>query len=185
MGGARFLGQEGRFACGKADPPNALVVQAAFAVERARVGLEMATWSSAPGAAAHRLPPLMLKIDELTDGKGELISVYLRVAANGAGSLEIVDADGALPLPAGALEKVLARYGAPFDPEASITVVGELLLGDGQRLRHVRHLAGYDVVPRDYLVLELGGGEALCALGASVTGALQYLARAALRSAPR
>jgi hypothetical protein len=120
----------------------------------------------------------MLKIHERTAENGELVGVYLRVAEGGAQTLEIVDASGALPLPPGALEKVMTRYGAPFDAEARVTVVNELELGAGRRLRHVRHLAGYDVVMRDYLVLELGEGEPLCAFGATVAGALQHLARA-------
>jgi hypothetical protein len=118
----------------------------------------------------------MLKIHELTTPAGDLAGVYLRAEA---ARLEIVDESGALPLPAGALEKVLERYGAPFDPEARIIAVAELALGDGRRLRHVQHLAGYDVVMRDYLVLESIEGEALCAPGATVAGALQHLARAA------
>ena len=123
----------------------------------------------------------MLKIHELTDDNGELTGVYLRVTDDATGMLEIVDRSAALPLPPGALEKVLARYGAPFDADAPITVVAELQLGEGSRLRQVRHLAGYDVVPRDYLVLELPDGEPLCALGAAVVGALQHLARASLQ----
>jgi hypothetical protein len=120
----------------------------------------------------------MLKIHELTDEQGQYSGVYLQVDD---GSLQIVDAHGALSVPRGALEKVLERYGAPFDPDAAITVVGELALGAGQRLRQVRHLAGYDVVPRDYLVLDLGVGEPLCCFGATVAAALQHLARAAAR----
>ena len=118
----------------------------------------------------------MLKIHELTNGAGQLESVYLRVAD--PQTLEVVDSAGVLPLPRHALEKVLARYGAPFDAQARITAVAELELGAGQRLRHVRHLAGYDVVARDYLVLDSGEGEALCAPGATVAGALLHLARA-------
>jgi hypothetical protein len=120
----------------------------------------------------------MLKIHELTDGLGQLAGIYLRVGPEG--SLQIVDAGGALTLPAGALEKVMARYGAPFDDEAPISVVAELELGGGRRVRQVRHLAGYDVVPRDYVVLDLGEGEPLCALGAAIAGALQHLGRAEL-----
>lgn len=122
----------------------------------------------------------MLKIHELTNAAGELDGIYLRLAAD-RGVLEIVDTNGALPLPDGALEKVIARYGAPFDPEARIEIVGELVLPAG-RLRHVLHLAGYDVVKRDYLVLETEGTEALCAPGATVAAALQHLARAAARA---
>jgi hypothetical protein len=125
----------------------------------------------------------MLKIHELTSVTGDLEGVFLRVAAHGA-ALEIVEPEGELSLPAGVLEKVMQRYGAPFDPEAPIEVVGELELGDGRRLRQVRHLAGYDVIARDYVVLDVAGGESLCALGTTVAGALQFLARAAQRTAP-
>jgi len=119
----------------------------------------------------------MLKIHELTDSKGELAGVYLR-ALEHEGWLELVDSEGPRLLPTLALERVLVRYGAPFDPEARVTVVAELELGEGRRLRHVRHLAGYDVVERDYLVLDVGEGEALCAPGATVAAALGHLARA-------
>jgi hypothetical protein len=119
----------------------------------------------------------MLKIHELTLANGELAGVFLRVAAD-EGRLEIVDPEGVLPVPSGALEKVMTRYGAPFDAAARIQVVGELQLGAGRRLRQVRHLAGYDVIARDYLVLDADDGQALCALGTSVAGALQHLARA-------
>jgi hypothetical protein len=122
----------------------------------------------------------MLKIHELTSATGALAGVFLHVAAEGA--LEIVEPDGVLPLPDGVLEKVMVRYGAPFDPDATIDVVGELALGDGRRLRQVRHLAGYDVIARDYLVLDVAGGESWCALGTTVAGALQFLARAAQRT---
>lgn len=123
----------------------------------------------------------MLKIHELTDESGALVGIYLRVLGGEPPALEIVGPAGSLPLPTGALEKVLERYGAPFDPAARITVVGELQLGPGERLKHVLHLAGYDVVARDYLVLERSEGEALCAPGVTVAGALQHLASAAGR----
>ena len=120
----------------------------------------------------------MLKIHELTGEGGKLVAVYLRVRDDADRSLELVEPDGAWPLPPQALERVLARYGAPFDAEATITEVAVLDLGDGRRLRQVRHLAGYDVVPRDYLVLEGGPGAPLCAMGAAIVGPLQHLARA-------
>jgi hypothetical protein len=122
----------------------------------------------------------MLKVHELTSDTGALEGVFLRVTAGGA-LLELVEPSGTLPVPSGALEKVMVRYGAPFDADARIDVVGELDLGDGRRLRQVRHLAGYDVIARDYLVLEQRDGESLCALGTTVAGALQHLARAAAR----
>ncbi len=125
----------------------------------------------------------MLKIHEAIAEGGELSSVYLRVTAP-AGGLEIVTADGSFALPPGALERVLERYGAPFDRQAPITEVAELALGAGRTLRHVRHLAGYDVVPRDYLVLVDETGEGLCAHGASVTAPLLHLARALAAAKP-
>jgi hypothetical protein len=122
----------------------------------------------------------MLKIHEVTSETGALEGIFLRVGVGGE-SLEIVESSGALPVPLGALDTVMVRYGAPFDTEAHVDVVGELDLGDGRRLRQVRHLAGYDVIARDYLVLDQPEGESLCALGTTVAGALQHLAHAAHR----
>jgi hypothetical protein len=125
----------------------------------------------------------VLKIHEHTSETGELASVSLRCTDDAA--LELVTAETSLRLPFRALEGVLSRYGAPFDASANITMVAELPLPDGRKLRHVRHLAGYDVVPRDYLVLEMPEGEPLCVHGAAVVGPLLHLARAAARgSAP-
>lgn len=127
----------------------------------------------------------LLKIHELTGASGELVAVFLRVREGSPPTLELVEAAGVWPLPPQALERVLARYGAPFDPDAAITEVAALDLGDGRRLRQVRHLAGYDVVPRDYLVLEGGAGDPLCAMGAAIVAPLQHLARVAReRGAP-
>jgi hypothetical protein len=121
----------------------------------------------------------VLKIHELTGERGELVAVYLRAREGNPPTVELVDADGAWPLPPQALERALTRYGAPFDAELPVKEIAVLELGDGQRLRHVRHLAGYDVVPRDYLVLEGGAGEAPCAMGAAIVGPLKHLARVA------
>src|SRR3954468_20682008 len=87
-----------------------------------------------------RLTRLMLKIDETSSPIGGLAPVFLRVVG---GALEIVgssaggDVGVALTLPDGALAAVMARYGAPFDPDAPIAVVDSLSLGDGGVLRHV------------------------------------------------
>lgn len=121
----------------------------------------------------------MLKIHEVTDARGELYGIYLDYDGDSQSPLVLVDAEGSWPLPLAALERVLSRYGAPFDPDARVTRLDSLALGGGKRLQHVRHLAGYDVVQRDYLVLELGDdGEPHCAHGATVAAALQHLARA-------
>jgi len=123
----------------------------------------------------------VLKIHEVTGADGKLASIYLRLADEGREGLEIVEQSGVLAVPDGALEIVMKRYGAPFDDQARVTAVAELELGEGRMLRHVRHLAGYDVVQRDYLVLERPGDESLCAPGTTVAGALQHLARVAAR----
>jgi len=126
----------------------------------------------------------MFKIHEFSSPAGELSAVYLRTQP---GLLEIVSDDGAWPLPDGAVHAVLARFGAPFDDSARITTVATLTLPDGAELRHVRHLAGYDVIARDYIVYQGAGvpgpalapGEAqLCALAATVAAALLHLGRA-------
>ena len=95
------------------------------------------------------------------------------------GALEIVTTDGAWRLPQGALRAVLARFGAPFDFDARISEVASLSLPDGEILRHVRHLAGYDVIARDYVVYESPDHETSCALAATVSAALLHLGRAA------
>jgi hypothetical protein len=117
----------------------------------------------------------MFRIHEFSSANGVLSSVYLRAAD---GQLEVVSDDGAWPLPQGALHAVLARFGAPFDDTARSSLIASLALAPGESLRHVRHLAGYDVIARDYLVYELPNGEPLCALAATVAAALLHLGRA-------
>jgi hypothetical protein len=124
----------------------------------------------------------MLKIRELTDASGALAAVFLGMT-NGA--LVLVRGDDVVALPARALEAVMARYGAPFDPEASITVAGTLDLGDGRSVRHVRHLAGYDVIARDYLVYEGPGTASLCAMATTVARGLEHLADVVARGPTR
>jgi hypothetical protein len=129
----------------------------------------------------------MFRIHEFSSATGELSSVYLRIgvvreAADDEATnaqLEIVSDDGAWPLPHGALHAVLAKFGAPFDAAARISIIASLELPGGGLLRHVRHLAGYDVIGRDYIVYEEPQSEALCALAATVAAALLHLGRAA------
>jgi hypothetical protein len=120
----------------------------------------------------------MFKIHEFSSATGELSAVYLRVEGE---QLLIESEDGTWPLPDSSVHAVLARFGAPFDSEATITTVAELELPSGERLRHVRHLAGYDVIARDYIVYSQPAqteGETLCALSATVAAALLHLGRA-------
>jgi len=117
----------------------------------------------------------MLKIHEATSETGELVPVSLRAFG---GALEVVCGSDVYALPDSVLATVMKRYGAPFDPEATITVVGTLALGQDRDLRHVRHLAGYDVIARDYLVYAAPDQESLCALSTTVAAALVHLGRA-------
>lgn len=120
----------------------------------------------------------MLKIREFTDATGALAAIFLR-CTNGA--LELVGDTDVVALPRKALDAVMSRYGVPFDPEAAIAVVGTLSLGSGRTLRHVRHLAGYDVIARDYLVYDAPDVQTLCALSTTVAHGLEHLATFARR----
>ena len=91
----------------------------------------------------------MLKIHERSTAQGELNPVFLCFEA---GVLSILDEHGASPLPHAALDAVMTRFGQPLDPEAKLKEVGALDVGEGRTLRHVRFLARYDVIARDYLV---------------------------------
>jgi hypothetical protein len=119
----------------------------------------------------------MLKIHETTTEAGTLEAVFL---CESDGVLAIVGHDGTFALPEGALDAVMARFGATLDPDSEVLSVGVLNLGGARALRHVRHLAKYDVIARDYLVYEVAGSEPLCALATVAAGALDHLARASL-----
>ncbi len=117
-----------------------------------------------------------LKIHETTAADGTLVSVFL--VRCDAGMLAVVDGtEGDLPLPKGAVAAVMARFGAPLDPEeeSRLIAVASLDLGEQRTLRHVRHLAHWDVIARDYLVYDDGQTESVCALATTVAGALQHL----------
>jgi hypothetical protein len=116
----------------------------------------------------------MLKIHEFSLPSGDLSAVCLRAYA---GMLEIVAEGEAWPLPVGALAAVFARFGAPFDADARISEIARLDLESGEAVRHVRHLAGYDVIARDYLVHDRPKRESLCVLSATVSAALLHLGR--------
>jgi hypothetical protein len=124
-----------------------------------------------------------LKIHEATTASGALSAVGL---AHSHGALALVNDEGTFPLPEGGLEAVMVRYGAPLDLDAApkLMLVGTLALAGGRALRHVRHLATYDVIARDYLVYDAPGKEPLCALATTVAGALDYLGRASARRGP-
>jgi hypothetical protein len=121
----------------------------------------------------------VLKIHETTRPDGSLGEVRLGFVD---GVLAIASDEGTFALPEGALAAVLQRFGAPLDPAETLVAVASLDLGEGRTLRHVRHLARWDVIARDWLVLEgpasEGAAETRCAMATTVAGALQHLARA-------
>lgn len=117
-----------------------------------------------------------MKIHETTKPDGSLSAIDLRV---GTAGLEIVADDGAFELPEGVLARVMERYGAPIEVGAHLVDVDAIEIEHGVRLRHVRHLARYDVIAKDWLVYERDGLEPLCALANTVARALDHLSRAA------
>ncbi|MDF3068974.1 MAG: hypothetical protein K0R38_4575 [Polyangiaceae bacterium] len=119
----------------------------------------------------------MLKIHEVVLPSGELAGVYLR--ADDAGVVTLLSDDAELTLPQGAIRAVMLRYGAPFDSDAKSTNHGALELPEHACLRHVRHLAGYDVIARDYLVYAEPGLAPVCVMATTVAGALRHLGLAA------
>jgi hypothetical protein len=94
------------------------------------------------------------------------------------GVMVIRSDEGAFELPDGALDAVMARFGKPLDSSERVSEVDAMAIGQGRVLRHVRHLARWDVIARDHLVYEADGCEPVCALATTVAGALQHLGRA-------
>jgi hypothetical protein len=84
-----------------------------------------------------------------------------------------------LPLPEGALEIVMKRYGKVLD-FPSAPDAGEWLVLDGDRkILRFRFRPRFDVIARDYIALFVPGEDTLCELATSVTAALEHLARIA------
>ncbi|MEZ4263832.1 MAG: hypothetical protein R3B36_32365 [Polyangiaceae bacterium] len=121
----------------------------------------------------------MLTVHEITRDDGSLSPVGLRVEGE---ALCIVEEDDGLPLPDGALESVMKRFGGPIDDRARLHEVGALALPGGAALKRMRHKGFYDVIAKDYLVLEVDGQEPLCALATTVAGALSHVAHAYRRA---
>jgi len=80
-------------------------------------------------------------------------------------------------LPIEAIDVVMRRYGKPLDPSVAVPE-GGLALGEVGRLVHIRFLARYDVIARDWLVLVRPNEEPLAELAVSVVAALEHLASA-------
>lgn len=116
-----------------------------------------------------------LKIHETLTTTGEAACVYLTVED---GALAIALDDVTFPLGSEALDAVMARYGGPVEPSERLIEVAAIALAGGRTVRHVRHLARYDVIARDFVVYDVPGRDSVCALAITVSAALAHLARA-------
>ena len=116
-----------------------------------------------------------ITIHETTDAAGAPIATLL---GHRDGVLALIVGGEELPLPDGALDAVMKRYGKPLDaPESEMMVDERLELGDGRALVRFRFMRRYDVIARDYLVLYEPGTEPLCELATAIAAALDHLAR--------
>ena len=120
------------------------------------------------------MPRMRLLLDERILGDGRHACTW---ATFEAGRMHVQDDgdDGASgPISIAAVERVMARYGLPLD--TAIVLDGEALeLGDGRRLRRLRHHAPVDATGRDYLVWEAPEQAPLAVIATHATAALRYL----------
>lgn len=117
----------------------------------------------------------MLLVHETISTQGASERVYL---ACNEGSLVLLEGDVEVEIPEAVLGRIFARYGNPIEP--SVRIEGPSLeLPSGARITHLRFLARYDVIAKDYLVLERTGEEPLVELATGIVAALQHLARGA------
>jgi hypothetical protein len=120
-----------------------------------------------------------ITIHESTGERGELVTTRLSYEE---GRLVITVAGEAMPLPDGALDAVMKRYGKPLGiDESEMKIAERLELDDGRALVRFRFMPRYDIIAHDYLVLLVPGEEALCELATGVRAALEHLARRLLR----
>jgi hypothetical protein len=116
-----------------------------------------------------------ITIHETTDETGAPVRTRL---SHEDGIFTLTVGAEVLPLPDGALEAVLKRYGKPLDaPESEMMIDERLELGAGSALVRFRFMRRYDVIARDYLVLYRPDAEPLCEMATSITAALDHLAR--------
>jgi hypothetical protein len=107
------------------------------------------------------------------DGRAVRVSVFVD---EGELVLDYEDREVVLAFPL--VEAVFERFAKPLDP----TIVPRgvrLEVGARGTLSHLRHLARYDVVARDYVVLERPGKEPLAELCTAIAAALVHVAERA------
>ena len=115
---------------------------------------------------------IRLLLDERILGDGTHARTY---ASYVDGHVHVDDEQGGSgTLSIAALDRVMVRYGLPL--EAGIPLTGDALdLGDGRRLRRLRHHTPVDATGRDYLVWERTGEPPLAVIATHATAALRYL----------
>lgn len=113
-----------------------------------------------------------LLLDECILADGRVARAW---ATAEGGRLHLHDDDGTGgALSVAAVDRVMVRYGRELADE--LDADGDALeLGDGRRLRRLRHHAPVDASGRDYLVWERPGEAALAVLATHATAALRYL----------
>lgn len=115
------------------------------------------------------------------DGAGALRRTYLVRDDERLGLWDEGDGE-ARPLPEGALDAVLRRYGRPLEEGVAAPTGPALVLGgDGGTLRLWPFQPFGYLQPLDYLLWEPAAGEPLCAPAPLVAAALRALADAATR----
>lgn len=122
---------------------------------------------------------MKLLIHQRTRDDGTLEDLFLS-RENDALRVQIGNEEGAL-IPIEALVAVMRKFGRAIAEEIRLTGPS-LDLGDHGSLVLLRHLARYDVIARDFLVLRAPNEEPITELASSVTAALMHLV-AAYRSA--
>jgi hypothetical protein len=116
----------------------------------------------------------MLKIHE-TFGDGDRAEAsYLKMEDS---ELCLVLPASEVVLPSDIVVRTFERFGKPLDPDIVLNEDASLEIGHGMKVYTLRHLARFDVIAKDYLVLTRAGHEPLADLAISIYGALVHLIR--------
>jgi hypothetical protein len=119
-----------------------------------------------------------LTIAEHIDDAGRSITTALSVEDEGCVSLH-VGGERVADLTPEVVVRVMARYARELECPLADAGAPRLDLGDGRALRMLRHRARYDVIARDFLVLERAGAPAIAELSTAIAAALRHLVEAA------
>ena len=121
-----------------------------------------------------------LLVHEWLTDEGENGSLHVDADVE-TGALALTTGGATVLLPMTVLESVMERYGKPLDD--TVRLEGPHVdLGDGRVLRRIRHRGFYDVIARDFLVLERPSQEPLVEMATAISAALLHFARAAART---